>query len=304
MCHWLLVPPGVPSPPRAQTRRSGFWAFSAPRSPASQASLSLAERVELRADISTANMLDMRLVIYARTSTHNGAGSDSLAAQADACRAWAAEHGHTAIAVHRDQALSGSLGIEGRPGLAAALIDLEQGTADGIVVHRVDRLARELHVQEVALAHAWAVGDHVAVFEAAEGGEIKRDDPADPHRRFLRQVMGAAAELERGLIKARLHGGRRRKAAKGGYVGGRRLHPKYGYRLVDGVYEPQEDEQAVIRRLLDLRAGGATYATVADTLNVDEIPTPSGAEWYPMTVRRIELREARSSVSVAGDANA
>src|SRR4051794_12237210 len=170
--------------------------------------------------VSRANTVDIRLVIYARTSTDSGAGQDSLAAQEEACRQWAAAHGHEVVAVHLDRAVSGTIGVEGRPGLAAAIVDLETGVVDGLVVHRLDRLARELHVQEAALAHAWAVGPHAAVFEAAEGGEVKRDDPSDPHRRFLRQVMGAAAELERGLIRARLQGGRRRKAARGGYIGG------------------------------------------------------------------------------------
>jgi len=233
----------------------------------------------------------MRLAIYCRTSTHNGTGVDSLNAQEEACRAWAKEHGHAVLAVHRDQALSGGLGIEDRPGLAAAIVDLEQGRVDGLVVHRIDRLARELHVQEVALAHAWAAGDHAAVFEAAEGGEVRRDDPNDPHRRFLRQVMGAAAELERGLIKARLHGGRRRKARGGGYVGGRPLHPKFGYSLVDGIYEPVATEQETIKRICAMRNGGMTWAAVAAELTAAGTPPPSGTTWFPMTARRIARRE-------------
>src|SRR4051812_22353675 len=92
-----------------------------------------------------------RLAIYCRTSTLNGGGSDSLDAQEEACRAWAAARGREVVSAHRDQALSGGLGIEDRPGLPAAIVDLEEGVADGIVVHRLDRLARELHVQEVAL---------------------------------------------------------------------------------------------------------------------------------------------------------
>ena len=242
--------------------------------------------------ISATSTSDMRsLVIYCRTSTHNGAGGDSLDAQEEECRAWAANHGHGVVGVHRDQALSGGLGIEDRPGLTAAIVALERSVADGIVVHRIDRLARELHVQEAALAHAWAVGEHVAVFEAAEGGEVRRDDPEDPHRRFLRQVMGAAAELERGLIKARLHGGRRRKARAGGYVGGRPLHAKFGYELVEGVYVPIQSQQATIERILDLRRCGATWDAIANTLTVEGVSPPSGSAWYPMTARRIGQRE-------------
>jgi DNA invertase Pin-like site-specific DNA recombinase len=204
-------------------------------------------------------MLDMGLrpPVYSRTSTQNGAGSDSLTAQEDGCRGWAAGAGHEVVATFRDDALSGSLRIEDRPGLGAALLAIEDGTVDGLVVHRVDRLARELHVQEVAIMHAWNVGEHVEVFEAIEGGAIKRDDPDDPHRGFLRQVMGTAAELERGLVRARLQGGRRRKAARGGYVGGKRLHRRNGYDVVNGEYVPREDEQVVT----DASRGCATLGT-------------------------------------------
>jgi DNA invertase Pin-like site-specific DNA recombinase len=234
----------------------------------------------------------MQLVAYCRTSTQNGAGADSLDAQEQACRDWAAANGHEIVIVFRDDALSGALGIEDRPGLAASLMALDDGDADGLVIHRPDRLARELHVQEVALAHAWAAGDRVRVFEAAEGAEIVRDDPNDPQRRFLRQVMGAAAELERGLIKARLQGGRRRKAAKGGYIGGKRLHPRYGSELIDGEYVPVEPQQAIIQKIRSMREADGTWRSIAEALNAGGIAPPSGSQWYPMTVRRIAIRHA------------
>lgn len=232
----------------------------------------------------------MRLVAYCRTSTHNGAGADSLGAQEQACREWAGANGHEVVIVFRDDALSGALSIDERPGLENALLALEAGEAEGLVAHRPDRLARELHVQEAALAHAWSVGDHVRVFEAAEGEEIKRDDPNDPQRRFLRQVMGAAAELERGLIRARLHGGRRRKQAAGGYIGGSRLHRKYGYDLEGGKYVSREREQAVIARIVKMRGEEMTFDGIAQALNAEAVPGPSGNKWYPMTIRRIANR--------------
>jgi len=236
----------------------------------------------------------MRLIAYVRTSTANGAGQDSREAQADACRAWAAANGHEVVVVERDEAMSGRLGVEQRPGLLRALIALEDGTAEGIVVHRLDRLARELHVQEAALARAWLAGDHVEVYEAVEG-RLKRDDPDDPHRTFLRQVLGASAQLERGLIRARLQGGRRRKAARGEWIGGHRLHRRYGYEVVEGRYEPVEAEQAVIDRMAALRAEGGTYRAVAAALAAEGIEPPvAGGEWHPTTVRKVLVREGRA----------
>lgn len=130
------------------------------------------------------------------------------------------------------------------------------------------------------------------MFEAVEG-LIPRDDESDPHRRFLRQVLGAAAELERGLIRARLRGGRRRKQARGGYIGGSRFHGgKYGFELVDGRYEPVAEQQQVLGRIRDLRAQGATFRAIAAELTLDGVAPPSGQAWYAGTVRLLALREA------------
>lgn len=235
----------------------------------------------------------MRLISYVRTSTANGAGQDSLNAQADACAAWAAANGHEIVGVERDEALSGRLGVEQRPGLLRALIALEDHAADGLIVHRLDRLARELHVQEAALARAWSAHEGVEVYEAVEG-RIKRDDPDDPHRTFLRQVLGAASQLERGLVAARLQGGRRRKAARGEWIGGHRLHPRYGYEVVEGAYTPVAEQQTVIDRMAVLRAEGGTYRAVAATLNAEGVRPPAGDVWHPTTVRKVLVREGRA----------
>lgn len=239
--------------------------------------------------VPTTNVVGMRLVIYSRTSSQNGNGADSLDAQEEACRAWADEHGHEVVATFRDEALSGRLPVEQRPGLLAALLALEEGRADGLVVHRVDRLARELHVQEAALARAWGVSDDVEVIEAVDG-PMRRDDPDDPMRTFVRQVMGASAQLERGLIAARLQGGRRRKAARGEWIGGHRLHRRFGYEVVDGQYVPVDSEQRVIDRMAELRGEGLSYRKVADTLNAEGSKPPTGREWHAAVVRKVLIR--------------
>ncbi len=236
----------------------------------------------------------MNLATYCRTSG-SGDGQDSLAAQAQACASFASANAHTIAGVYRDESVSGRLPIDQRPALLQALIAIQDGHADGLIVHRIDRLARELHVQEAALARLWGLRADVRVFEAC-GGEILRDDPADPYRTFLRLVLGAAAQLERGLVNARLQGGRRRKAAGGGYIGGARLHERYGYELIDGTYV-RDREPAAIDLMRELRDAGASYGEIAKGLDSGAFAPPAGAKWYPATVRRILLREAESSAS-------
>jgi hypothetical protein len=55
-----------------------------------------------------------------------------------------------------------------------------------------------------------------------------------------------------------------------------------------------DDEQAVIKRILALRATTpkpTTWAAIADRLNTEKVPPPSGSAWYSMTVRRIAQRQ-------------
>lgn len=235
----------------------------------------------------------MRLVSYARTSG-SGNGQDSLDAQGEHNVACAVRHGHEVVAFFRDEYVCGGLPVEARPGLFAAVAAIEDGIADGLVVHRLDRLARELHVQEAALARVWGVGARIVVYEAVEDGIVKRDDPDDPQRRFIRQVLGAAAEFERGLGVARMRGGRQRKAARGGYIGGFR---PYGYRVVEREFVPEPVEQAVIATIIALRRGSPpmAYKEIAACLNADECPSPSGGVWGPQTVLNIYQREGRTT---------
>jgi len=232
----------------------------------------------------------VRLVAYLRTSTNGNGNGDSLDAQEDACRTWAAEHGHEIVGVFRDEGISGKLDAPERPGLADALELLEAGEAEGLVVHRLDRLARELHVQEAVLGRVW--GADGRAFEAVEG-EIPRDDPDDPYRTFVRQVMGAAAQLERSMIAARLRGGRKRERERGGYAGGFKRH---GYRVdEEGRLTPEKETVEIIQQVFTAREG-RTLEQTAEELNRLRVPTLSGTgRWHPTAVRRIIERAKRES---------
>lgn len=233
----------------------------------------------------------MRVLIYTRTSK-NGGDEESIEAQHKRCSAWAEGHGHEVVGHYPDDAVSGKLPLSQRPGLGAAVLALEAGEADGLVVHRLDRLARVLTTQEAILAHLWGMRPTVAIFEEASGGEVLRDDPEDPYRTAMRQMAGVFAELERAMVVARLAGGRRRKRERGEFAGGRPLHPRYGYRVEGGRYVPVEDEQATIRRMLELRDDHKlSYRDVCTALTSEGFKPPASDRWTASTVERITKRE-------------
>lgn len=226
----------------------------------------------------------MKAVGYVRTSAKD---DESIDAQRERVEAWTAERGHALVAVEEDNGISGARDEAQRAGLAAALGALEDGRATALVVHRLDRLARALHVQEAILARAWGSG--AEVYEVV-GGLVRADDPDDPMRTFARQVMGAAAQLERGLVTARLQAGRKRKAAGGGYVGGQRT---YGYRIEDDRLVPVPEEQAVIRRIRGWARRGWSLRKIAARLNEDGVPTATGSRWGVSQLHYLLARSGR-----------
>lgn len=88
---------------------------------------------------------------------------------------------------------------------------------------------------------------------SVDTGEVMEDDPDDPMRTALRQMVGVFAQMERGMIAARLRAGRRRKHAEGGYAYG---GPPYGFRAERGALVPVPHEQAIVCRMSELRAEG------------------------------------------------
>ncbi|GAA1920201.1 recombinase family protein [Nocardioides marmoribigeumensis] len=101
-----------------------------------------------------------------------------------------------------------------RPGLAACLAYVREG--DTLRCHSADRLARSLADLIATVDDLTARGVRVEFIK--EGLTFERDS-ADPYARCLFQVMGAFAELERNMIRARQAEGIALARQRGAYVG-------------------------------------------------------------------------------------
>ena len=227
----------------------------------------------------------MRLVGYTRVSTEGQArDGGGLQVQEQAIRKWAKAHGHRLVAVVRDEGVSGARGAGDRPGLAEALRAVKDGVADGILTHKLDRLARALTVQEAILAQVWHHGGQVFTVDL---DEVLQDDPDDPMRTAMRQMVGVFAQLERAMINSRMRAGRRLKAEQGGYAYGA---PALGYSAVGGTLVPVEDEQVILGRIDLLRAQGRSLREICGVLQDEGCCTKRGGTWHPATIARILKR--------------
>lgn len=230
-------------------------------------------------------MAKPKAVGYVRVSTEGQVDGESLPAQREQLRRWAKAHGFTLVAIHEDAGISGSNGLDTRQGLYDALDLITTGKASVLVVKNLDRLARKLTVQEAVLAKVW---DSAArVWSIEDGGEVLEDDPDDPMRTAMRQMRGVFAQLERGMIAKRMRDGRRHKAERGGYVGGK---PRYGTRAIEGELVEDETEQRIVALVTERRRAGASLREICTALTDAGLPTRRGGPWQPKVVRAIALR--------------
>jgi DNA invertase Pin-like site-specific DNA recombinase len=231
----------------------------------------------------------MRLVAYLRVSSNGQLDGYGFDVQRRDIRAWAKANGHKIVAEYTD-AVTGKADAVDRPGLLEVLQMVRRPPeADGIVVGKLDRLARQLTTQEAILGLVWREGGRVFT---AESGEVLQDDPDDPMRTAIRQVQGVFAELDRKTVVKRLRDGRRAKATEGKHSVGTYA---YGYQGVgkgrDRDAGPREDEQVVVRRIVELRRSGSSFRAIAATLDNEGFKPRKAASWSAMAVRNIALRE-------------
>jgi DNA invertase Pin-like site-specific DNA recombinase len=231
----------------------------------------------------------MDLTAYVRVSTGKQAQDDRLGkpVQVKAIREHARLNGHRIVQWRYDDGISGGNGLESRVGLPQALRDVKDGTSKGIIVYRLDRLARDLIIQEQLLAEISRMGGTTHTTSAAEA-EYLEDDPKDPSRKLIRQVLGAVNEYEKSMISLRLRNGRALKAEQGRYAYG---SPAFGTSAVDRELVPNDAEQATIATMRELRDAGLSYAKIADELNERHMLPKRGGRWHAQTVSRAINRD-------------
>ena len=138
-----------------------------------------------------------RVISYARVSTDTQAASGlSINAQHRAIADVSSARGWQVIECVTDEAISGAVPVDERPGLSAALARLEQGDADVLVATRIDRLARDTLETLQLFDRAERLGWELITLDAPEG--TKTHDG-----RLLVGVLAVIAAHEAGSARAR-----------------------------------------------------------------------------------------------------
>lgn len=211
---------------------------------------------------------------YLRVSGKGQVDGDGFERQKTAIKAYAAANNIRIVRWFEERGVSGTKDLEDRPALSDLIVALHSNGVKIVLIEKLDRLARDLMVQESIIADMKRSG--FTLIPALEP-DLLQDDPS---RKLIRQIIGAFAEYEKTMTVLKLRAARQRKKAKTG-------------QQVEGVrpYGTFEGEQAVLNRVRELRAEGYGFDKIAATLNTEGHKPRSGQVWYGSTVNNICRRE-------------
>lgn len=205
----------------------------------------------------------MRVLAYVRVSTEEQSDSRAgLEAQRAAIKAECERRGWTIVEVIEDAGFSAK--DLRRPGVRAALEQLERKEADGLVVSKLDRLSRSMIDFTSVMATAQKQGWALVALDCAV-------DTTTPAGEAMAHVLATFAQFERRLIGQRTREALAVKRAQGVRLG-----------------RPQSISPRLARRIRSMRNRGLTLQAICNKLNNEGIPTPRGGSvWRPTSLRAV-----------------
>jgi len=214
----------------------------------------------------------MNAFAYLRVSGKGQVDGDGFPRQLAAVQGFAGSHGITIARVFREKGISGTVDGLDRPAWVEMISAARDADVKVIIIEKLDRLARDLMIQERILADLKSRG--LTLISVAEP-DLCSDDPT---RTLLRQIMGAIAEYDKGTIVAKLRAARQRQRVAHGRCEGAK------------PYGAHPGESTVLDRIRTMYASGARFLAIAEALNVQGIAPRRGVRWHPYAVARIARR--------------
>ena len=183
-----------------------------------------------------------KVYIYTRVSTTMQIDGYSLDAQKTRMKAYADFNDYQIVGEYEDAGKSGK-SIEGRASFCRMMEDIKSGK-DGVSYVLVFKLSRFGRNAADVLSTLQVMQDFGVNLICVEDGIDSSKDAG----KLMISVLSAVAEIERENIRVQTMEGRIQKAREGRWNGG---FAPYGYRLVDGVLQINEDEAPAIRTIFE-----------------------------------------------------
>ena len=220
--------------------------------------------------------IKIRAVVYSRVSTEEQTHGYSLDKQEEECIKLIKNAGYQFIESYIDDGYSAK--DTNRPALQRMLADIMLKKFDMIVVWNSDRLSRDV-IDGLTIVKTMFNKHNIKFASVTE--DIDTSTP-DGMMMFTMRLLFAQRERER--IGERVAMGQAKKASTGKRVSLSRI---YGYDVISGKLEVNEEEAEIVRRIFDAYVyKGHGIERIAKELNRDAIKSKR-SKWYAQTVKGI-----------------
>ena len=196
---------------------------------------------------------------YVRVSTEDQTQGYSLDAQRAEIERYCKREGYELVRIYSDEGVSAHTDkISKRPQFKRLLKDAEQRQFDVVVVHTLDRWARNMHVQTEALQ---ILGDARVGFASV----TENVDYTTPEGRLMLTTIGAFAEFFSAQLGRHVGKGARQRVEQGLQHGS----VPFGYIKDEetGIPCPVPEEGEAVKTLFAKRAAGEPNGRIRDWLN-------------------------------------
>lgn len=218
------------------------------------------------------------VVAYCRVSTDGQVGTDKygIEAQKEQIMAYCSKNDMQISNWYIDEGESGAK--MNRPEFDKLIYgEVSNPPVEAVVVAKSDRVARDIEIYYYYKMTLRLKGiDLISISE--DFGKF------GVFSEILESFTLTAAKMERENITKRTSAGRRVKAAKGGYSGGR---APYGYKVKDRALVIVPEQADTVRQIFAMKDAGYTLQNIADAINALDRKTKSGGRFAISTVQTI-----------------
>ncbi len=234
----------------------------------------------------------IKVYIYTRVSTAMQTDGYSLAAQKARMKAFADYNEYESVGTYEDAGKSGK-SIEGRLEFSRMMEDIKSGK-DGVSFVLVFKLSRFGRNAADVLSTLQVMQDFGVNLICVEDGIDSSKDAG----KLMISVLSAVAEIERENIRVQTMEGRIQKAREGKWNGG---FAPYGYQLIDGKLQINEEEAEAIRVILmnEVEQRQLMEALISEIQIYED--RQSNGQWLKSIKFRLPVLEEDMSLSLEDD---
>ncbi len=211
--------------------------------------------------------------MYLRVSSLSQTKGDGIPRQRHSIQSFCEVNNLKIKGFYIDEGVSGT--IADRETIAEMFNDMHKNKVNIILVESLQRLAREILIQEKIIHEIQQKGFNL--ISVQEGSELESNDPT---RVLVRQVIGAINSYDRSIVVNKLRVARERIRKQKGKCEGRK------------GYKDTREAQDIIREIKRLRRkrkgrGRRTYCQISYTMNANGYRTISGLKFTAQNICNI-----------------